>query len=92
MTRYKNAYILLDREDGEVIVKAYDANESDKMMRDISKHICFSDCDDTFWIVKVIFNGREVEYVGWMPQMRYRYRYVNTGDLAWEESFPQWDH
>ena len=77
---------------GEVTIKAYDADKQNTMMRDVSSLICFSDCDDTFWVVKIIFNGREVEYVGWMPQMRYRYRYVDTGDLAWEQSFPQWDH
>lgn len=92
MNKYKNSYILRDREDGEIFVKAYADEDSDKMMRDVSKIICFSDCDDTFEVVKIIFNGREVEYVGWMPLMRYRYRYVATGDIAWEQSFMQWDH
>ena len=91
-TSFSNCVVLKNREDGEVTVKAYDADKQNTMMRDVSSLICFSDCDDTFWVVKIIFNGREVEYVGWMPQMRYRYRYVDTGDLAWEQSFPQWDH
>lgn len=89
-TSFSNCVILKNREDGEITIKAYEDNQ--QMMRDVSKVICFSDCDDIFWIVKIIFNGREIEYTGWMPQMRYRYRYVDTGDLAWEESFPQWEH
>jgi hypothetical protein len=92
MTRYKNAYLLLDREDGEVIVKAYDENESNKMMRDVSKQICFSDCDDTFTVIGIIYHGREVEYGGWRPGMLMQYYFKVTGDLAWEQSFPQWDH
>jgi hypothetical protein len=92
MTRYSNAYILLDKEDGEVIVKAYEEYEDNKMMRDVSKHICFSDCDDTFIIVGIIYHGREVEYGGWHPGMLMRYHFKVTGDLAWEESFPQWEH
>ena len=89
-TSFSNCVVLKNREDGEITTKAYEDNQ--QMMRDVSSLICFSDCDDTFEVVKIIFNGREVEYVGWMPQMRYRYRYVNTGDIAWEASFPQWDH
>ena len=92
MSRYSNAYILLDREDGEVIVKAFAAEESEKMMRDVSKHICFSDCDDTFAVVGIIYHGREVEYGGWRPGMLMQYYFKVTGDLAWEESFPQYDH
>lgn len=92
MKRYSNAYILLDHEDGEVIVKTFNDDEKDRMMVDVSKHICFSDCDNTFEIIKIIYNGREVEYGGWKRDMVYEYYYTKTGDLAWEESFPQWDH
>ena len=92
MTRYSNAYILLDREDGEVIVKAYKEYEDNMMMREVSKHICFSDCDDTFMVTKIIYHGREVEYDGWRPDMMMSYSYKDTGDFAWEESFPQYEH
>lgn len=91
-TSFSNCVVLKNREDGEVTVKAYEDDKQNTMMRDVSSLICFSDCDDTFEVVKIIFNGREVEYVGWMPLMRYRYRYVDTGDIAWEQSFMQWDH
>lgn len=92
MTRYANAYILLDNEDGEVIVKAYEEYEDNMMMREVSKHICFSDCDDTFTIIGMYYHGREIEYDGWRPGMVMSYSYKATGDLAWEEAFPQWDH
>ena len=91
-TSFSNCVILKNREDGEITVKAYEDDKQDIMMRDVSSLICFSDCDDTFEIVKIIFNGREVRYVGWMPLMRYRYRYVDTDDIAWEQSFMQWNH
>ena len=92
MTRYKNAFLLLDREDGEVIVNAYEDYEDNMMMREVSKHICFSDCDDTFMVIKIIYHGREVEYDGWRPGMVMSYSYKETGDVAWEVSFPQYDH
>lgn len=92
MTRYNNAYILRDREDGEIIVKAYEEHEDNIMMRDVSKQICFSDCDDTYEIIKIIYHGREVEYAGWRPCMEYKYYFTKTKDIAWKEFFPQWDH
>ena len=90
--RYINCYILKDREDGEVVVKAFDDRHREIMMREVSKHICFSDCDDTFEIIKIIYRGREVQYSGWLPNMEMQYEYVDTGDYAWSECFPQWNH
>lgn len=92
MTRYNNAYLLLDLENGGVIVKVYEDHEDNKMMCDVSKQICFSDCDDTFTIISIIYHGHEVEYGGWRPDMLMQYCFKVTGRLAWEQSFPQWDH
>ena len=92
MKRYWNAYVIKDQEDGEIIVKCYDEDEADKMMCDVSKMICFSDCDDTFEVLYIFYHGREVRYAGWQRGMLYQYYYTATGDLAWEECFPNWDH
>lgn len=92
MNKYKNAYILRDREDGEIIVNAYADEDSSEMMRDVSKIICFSDCDDTFEVIKIIYMGREVKYTGWQPGMVMSYKYTATGDEAWSGRFPRWDH
>ena len=56
--RYSNCVVYRDKEDGEVIVEAYPNDRADDMMRDVSKVICFSDCDDTIEILHVIFNGQ----------------------------------
>ena len=90
--RYSNCYILKHREDGEVIVKAFEDRHKDTMMREVSKHICFSDCDDTFEIIKIVYSGREVQYTGWQPGMIMTYEYIDTGDDAWSEGFSHWDH
>ncbi len=91
-TRNRYAYTLQDREDGEVIVKCFEPEEKNIMMREVSKHICFSDCDDTFAVTNIIYGGREVEYDGWRPGMVMSYSYKETGDEAWSGCFPQWDH
>jgi hypothetical protein len=89
---YSNCYILRSREDGEIIVKSYDKEKSEVMMREVSKQICFSDYDDTYEVIKIVYQGREVEYGGWQPGMLMQYYFEVTGELAWEESFPEWDH
>lgn len=91
-TSYSNCVILRDTEDGEVTIKAYDDNRSNEMMRDVSKIICFSDCDDMWDIIKIIYHGREVEYDGWQPGMVMSYSFKETGDEAWTGRFPRWDH
>lgn len=91
-TGYSNCFILRDNEDGEVIVKAYSDDKAETMMRKVSKHICFSDCDDTFEIIGIVYHGREIEYGGWRPGMLMQYFFTKTGDLAWEESLPQYEH
>jgi hypothetical protein len=89
---YSNCYILRSREDGEIIVKSYDKEKSEVMMRDVSKQICFSDCDDTYEVIAIVYHGREVEYNGWQPGMVMSYDFAGTDDLAWSGVFEQWDH
>jgi hypothetical protein len=64
----------------------------DGMFTEISKYRCFADYDDSFRIIKIIAWGKEVEYVGWQPDMHYEYRFVENKELAWEGWFPQWEH
>ena len=90
--RYSNCYILRDREDGEVIVKTYDDDKANTMMRDVSKVICFSDCDDTFEVVKIVYKGREVEYAGWQPGMVMDFKDKETGISTWGCCRPDWEH
>ena len=89
---YSNCYILRDIEDGEVVIKGYDNDKSEVMMRDVSKHICFADCDDTWEVIRIVYHGREVEYNGWQPGMVMSYDYAGTDDEAWSGCFPEWDH
>ena len=89
---YSNCYILRNKEDGEIIVKSYNKERSEVMMHDVSKQICFSDCDDTYGVIKIMYRGREVEYTGWQPGMIMSYKYTETGDAAWSGCFPQWEH
>ena len=91
-TSYKNCVILRSKEDGEITIKSYSDDDADVMMRDVSKVICFSDCDDMWDVIKIVYMGREVEYTGWQPGMVMSYEYTETGDEAWSGCFPQWNH
>lgn len=89
---HKNCVMLRNTEDSEIIVKTYKEDKTDTMMRDVSKIICFSDCDDTWEVIKIVYMGREIEYTGWQPGMVMSYEFTATGDEAWSGCFPQWDH
>ena len=89
---YSNCYILRNTEDGEVVIKGYVNDKSEVMMRDVSRHICFADCDGTWEVIKIVYQGREVEYNGWQPGMVMSYDYAATDDEAWSGCFPEWDH
>ena len=91
-TSYKNCVILRDKENGEITIKSYSDDDADVMMCDISKVICFSDCDDMWDVIKIVYMGQEVEYTGWQPGMVMSYEYTETGDEAWSGCFPQWNH
>lgn len=87
-TSFSNCVVLKNREDGEVTIKAYEDDKQNTMMRDVSSLICFSDCDDIFEVVKIIFNGREVEYTGWQPGMVMSYEYTETVTKLGLAAFP----
>lgn len=87
---HKNCVVLRSKEDGEITVKTYE--DAAVMMRDVSKIICFSDCDDMWDVIQIIYQGRQVEYTGWQPGMVMSYEYTETGDEAWSGCFPHWDH
>ena len=79
-----------DEEDDIVIHKTYTREESEKMMRIVSKTLAFSDCSDER-ITKIVYHGRELNYTGWQPGMVYEYVDSN-GVVMLSASFPEWDH
>lgn len=89
---YSNCVVLRSTEDGEITVKSYSDDMANVMMRDVSKVICFSDCDDMWDVLTIIYHGREVEYDGWRPGMVMSYSFKETGDEAWSGVFENWDH
>lgn len=56
----------------------------------VSKRICFDDLDD-ITVQKIYFHGKEVEYVGWQPCMKFEYKDLN-GNTVWVGQFEHWDH
>jgi hypothetical protein len=77
--------------EGEVITRKYGNDQGNEMMRLVAKMICFSDCTDER-VTKIVYEGREIEYIGWRPGMYMAFRYTDNGELAYENCFPQWDH
>jgi hypothetical protein len=62
----------------------------DQFFTKVSKRIAFDDIDD-ITVQKIYFRGKEVEYAGWQPGMKYEYKDLN-GNTIWVGEFPEWDH
>ena len=79
-----------DEEKDIVVHKVYTREESEKMMRNVSKTIAFSDCSDER-VTKIVYRGRELTYAGWQPGMVYEFIDSN-GVVMWSAAFPEYDH
>ena len=68
----------------------YEKIDIDKFFYEISKRIAFDDCSGEE-IIAIFWHGKEVQYVGWQPMMRYEYKNLG-GNTVWVGEFPEWDH
>jgi hypothetical protein len=61
-----------------------------KFFTEISNIIAFSDCTD-YTVINICFEGKEIEYAGWQPNMRFEYKDLD-GNTVWVGVFEHWDH
>lgn len=40
----------------------------------------------------IVFDGRKCEYVGWQPGMKIAFRDCLSGEIVFEDWFPEWNH
>ena len=76
--------------DGFYIVSPNDSNEIDAWFAELAHTLAFSDCSDEE-VILIIYEGKEIHYVGWQPDMIYKFA-DEAGNIIWSNSFPQWDH
>lgn len=83
-------YIYTDSE-GNVYTQTFDGQTSvDFFFTKVSQRICFDDLTDET-VQKIYYKGKEVEYAGWQPGMKYEYKDLD-GNTVWVGYFPEWDH
>lgn len=85
-------YLIYDfDEEQEVRVhKPYAPKEANKMLEDVSKTICFSDCSDER-VTRIVYCGKEVHYTGWQPGMVYQFADDN-GKVVYTTIHSEWEH
>ena len=62
----------------------------DKFFTEVSNIIAFSDCTG-YTVTNICFDGKEVEYGGWQPNMRFEYEDMDC-NTVWFGVFEHWDH
>lgn len=98
MTRADMCYFVYNQEvcdddcgHEETCVQGYWSGTSEgKFFYDVSKMICFSDCEPRD-VVKIVWHNKEVYYRGWQPGMLFEYE-DDDGQVVWFGRFPEWDH
>ena len=83
-------YIYTDYE-GNLHSKTFDGDvEANQFFHDVSYRIAFDDCSGET-VQKIYYKGKEVEYMGWKPGMKYEYADLD-GNTIWVGVFEHWDH
>lgn len=62
----------------------------DRFFCEISKRIAFDDCTGEE-VIAIFWRGKEVEYAGWQPCMKFEYKDLDN-NTVWVGNFPEWDH
>lgn len=72
------------------IVSPDESKGIDAWFTELAHALAFSDCSDEE-VILIIYEGKEIHYVGWQPDMLYTFA-DEAGNIIWSNSFPQWDH
>lgn len=84
-----------------VVVRRGDCDGDDELYTIVGEkdYICYATCNIGIFgdcsnetIESVVIDGRECEYSGWMPDMYRTIMDKNTGEIVYENQFPEWDH
>ena len=82
-------YIYTDAE-GIAHSETFGQITEDQFFTKVSKRIAFDDLTNET-VQKIYYKGKEVEYAGWQPCMKYEYKDLD-GNTFWVGNFPEWDH
>ena len=82
-------YIYTDSE-GTFHNVTYGQIDMDKFFFEISHRIAFDDCSGET-VHKIYYKGKEINYVGWQPSMKFEYKDLD-GNTVWLGVFTHWDH
>lgn len=82
-------YIYTDAE-GIAHSETFGQITEDQFFTKVSKRIAFDDLTNET-VQKIYYKGKEVEYAGWQPCMKYEYKDLD-GNTFWVGTFPEWDH
>lgn len=82
-------YIYTDSE-GIAHSQTFSEISMDMFFHNVSKRIAFDDLTDET-VQKIYYRGKEVEYAGWQPGMRFEYTDLD-GNTIWIGEYPEWDH
>lgn len=87
---YTPSWFIYTDSDGDAHSEAFSRISEHQFFTKVSRRIAFDDLDD-ITVQKIFYKGKEVEYMGWQPGMKYEYKDLD-GNTVWVGEFPEWDH
>ena len=89
----ENTYIKLrNNETGEFEYRYFEKGDVGALCYKASQFYAWSDCDDTYSIVEIMYDGHELGYLGWQPGMLFEFKDYTTGEIVYSATFECWDH
>ena len=91
--RYNHILIHWDAvsDDYDYVIVCNDDISLNELLTHASYLIEFSDCGD-YEVKEVLWHGREYKYMGWQHGMLYEWYDVETKEIVFSRTFPEWDH
>lgn len=75
----------------EKYISYYDSASA--LFNKVAYNYAFDDCDDSFaGYEKIMCDGKECEYAGWEPGMKFRFYDVETDEDVYTCCHEEWDH
>jgi hypothetical protein len=88
----ENTYIKYrDRDTGEIECRYFEQGDIGALCYKASQFYAWSDCDDTYEIVEIMYDGEALFYKGWQPNMLFEF-YDCNGTIVYSANHMQWDH
>lgn len=87
----KKSYYTFTMDDDENNIVEFESPSLAEFLGQVAMEECMSDCSGVN-ITKIVYEGHEWRWVGWLPDMEYTFVRVDDPKLEWSVWLPHMEH